>query len=240
MTGRVCLFVPMKSLASAKSRLAGALPDDRRRLLATAMFVHVVNTVRNHPDREATVIAGDGAVARLCERLEVKWMKDDSGELNVCLKQAFAKARGGPWAIAAFVPADLPLLTFADVDALLKPASEGRPSIAPDRSGKGTNGIAIPAAVDFVPMMGPDSAQRHRNGFESSGGQVEIVRSRGLALDIDTPADLAILEAERSRWWEEAALAVDELGPSFLDSPHPYFIGPSGEGEGEGTGRRLP
>ncbi|MBI4219206.1 MAG: 2-phospho-L-lactate guanylyltransferase [Chloroflexi bacterium] len=212
MNGAVRLIVPIKSLSKAKSRLAPVLPDGRRRMLAIAMFLHVVGTAREVGGVDPLVVAGDEVTAAICDRIGVGWARDGGGGLNRCLEVAFKCGRGSE--IAAFVPADLPLLTRDDLEALLSPARRGSVAIATDRSGNGTNGIALPAGVEFVPAMGPGSAGRHLARFEAAGHRTEVVRSMGLGLDIDTPSDLEFLESKYPGWWAEAARAVESLGLS--------------------------
>src|SRR5678815_5246247 len=60
-----------------------------------------------------------------------------------------------------FLPADLPRLKAADVDALVLAGRGARIAIAPDRRGTGTNGLYLPAALDFPCRFGVESRARH-------------------------------------------------------------------------------
>ena len=64
--------------------------------------------------------------------------------------------------------------------------------IAPDRHGDGTNVISIPAGLPFRFAYGPGSLQRHVEESNRCEAPVTVLQSTGLALDIDTPADLAL------------------------------------------------
>jgi 2-phospho-L-lactate guanylyltransferase len=102
------------------------------------------------------------------------------------------------------VPADIPLVMPEDIAALLRVHGEV-PSIvlAPARDGRGTNAVACSPA-DVMPLrFGGDSFIAHRRRARAHGIEPQIVRRPGLALDIDTPDDLAAFLAARSptRTW---------------------------------------
>lgn len=210
------IVVPMKPLAESKSRLRGALPDDRRRLLSLAMLVHVLQTaagVREAAgmrDAEVLVLGGDGAVELACRRTGARFVEETTGDLNACLATAFEAAGQAGRAPVLFVPADLPLLAVSDIDSLLRAAADEHVVIAPDRHNAGTNGLAVHGAATLAPMMGNGSFQRHLAQFAMAGTRYEILRTPGLGLDIDTAADLDALTGEQPGWWDRAdALARD-------------------------------
>jgi 2-phospho-L-lactate guanylyltransferase len=74
------------------------------------------------------------------------------------------------------------------LDAL--PAAGGV-AIAPDRAGRGTNGLALrpPDAIGF--RFGAGSFAAHRADAEAAGVPLVEVHRPGLEFDLDTPADLA-------------------------------------------------
>jgi 2-phospho-L-lactate guanylyltransferase len=68
--------------------------------------------------------------------------------------------------------------------------------IVPDRHGTGTNALVLSPPDAIEPSFGPGSFARHMAAAERAGvpHRAEVVRT--LALDVDTPADLAELVAE--------------------------------------------
>ena len=102
----------------------------------------------------------------------------------------------GAWSVAV-VLGDLPLLTAADVAALVALAGGDAPVVvlAPDRHERGTNALLLrpPDAIPFA--FGPDSLARHRAAAAARGLPVRLYRAPGTALDLDTPEDLAALPA---------------------------------------------
>jgi 2-phospho-L-lactate guanylyltransferase len=97
------------------------------------------------------------------------------------------------------VPGDCPELDAAEVDALLaRPIAPPSVLIVPDRHGTGTNALLITPPDALAPSFGPGSCLRHAELAHERGVKAEVVEVRSLALDIDTPEDLAALAAEAS------------------------------------------
>jgi 2-phospho-L-lactate guanylyltransferase len=95
------------------------------------------------------------------------------------------------------LPADLPLLTKEDVEMMLDRAkSPPVVVIAPDRHRMGTNGLLVYPA-DMLPYeFGPGSFDRHCERARQSGARLEICELPSLALDLDLPEDLRLVEDE--------------------------------------------
>jgi 2-phospho-L-lactate guanylyltransferase len=71
-------------------------------------------------------------------------------------------------------------------------------AIVPDRHGRGTNALLLspPDVIEFC--FGGDSKDAHVEAARSAGARVELLDGP-LAVDIDTPEDLLLAEAETSR-----------------------------------------
>lgn len=210
---RIRIVVPIKPLAAGKSRLSPILDDDRRILLSLAMLIHVLRMARETPGiSQVAVMGGDPTVARVAQRLQVLWEPEPARGLNRCLKRAFqAGARLG-WDATLFVPADLPELASDDLTCLLEMArGTERLVVVPDRFDEGTNALLVPSLTSFFPMLGPHSFARHLAQARRLGVPTQVCRREGPCLDIDTPADLALLLARRPRWWQEAEEEIRRL-----------------------------
>jgi 2-phospho-L-lactate/phosphoenolpyruvate guanylyltransferase len=172
-------IIPLKSRGERKTRLAARLSEVERHALTETMFAHVAAVVRATP--------GITAITVLSDALPPGWdgaLATDKGRgLNSELAELTEQLGGDPLLI---IHADLPLLCEADVAAMLDAAQRGS-AIAPDRHASGTNALALRYPTSFTFAFGPDSFARHRM---AAGGDAQIVQRRGLAFDIDTPADL--------------------------------------------------
>ena len=83
---------------------------------------------------------------------------------------------------------DAPLVELAeDADPLV--------AIVPDRHGRGTNALLLspPGVIEFC--FGGDSKEAHLGAARAAGARVEVLDGP-LSLDIDTPEDLLIAQAE--------------------------------------------
>jgi 2-phospho-L-lactate/phosphoenolpyruvate guanylyltransferase len=214
MPVRIRAIVPTKPLDASKSRLAGQLSQDRRARLALAMLWHVLQAARSTSGiSEVAVIGGDNAIRELCRRLQLPWEPEPALGLNACVEHAFRAARQAGWDASIYLPADLPELAPGDLACLLRLSGSGRDLVAaPDRSEQGTNALLVPSDLSFTPMLGADSFQKHLAQARALNKPVQICRSEGLLLDIDTVSDLNLLLARRPEWWREAEEILDAMG----------------------------
>jgi 2-phospho-L-lactate/phosphoenolpyruvate guanylyltransferase len=99
----------------------------------------------------------------------------------------------------AQVPADLPLLSPDDIAALLRVHGQAPAvTLSPARDERGTNALVC-SPPDLLPLrFGADSFFPHVRCARSLGIEPQIVGRPGLALDIDTPDDLAVCLATPS------------------------------------------
>jgi 2-phospho-L-lactate guanylyltransferase len=91
------------------------------------------------------------------------------------------------------LPADLPLVTSEDIEALID-LVDPPPAVilAPDRRRDGTNALLAfpPALIEYA--FGPSSYDRHRAEALAAGVRLAICDRPGLALDLDLPEDLGL------------------------------------------------
>jgi 2-phospho-L-lactate guanylyltransferase len=170
-------------------------------------------------------------------RVKVK----DYGEptLNAALEQATTHASARGASAVLILPADLPLLTLADVTRLWRASqrlyADAAMVIAPDDQEQGTNALLVrpPGALRY--QFGPGSFQRHCQQARELGLAWHIDRSPRLGLDVDLPADLehwlAIEQADSALAAEQPAseeiimhddrhaTPLDDSTLAFLDEP---------------------
>lgn len=189
MTLRVVL--PVKPLATGKSRLAGRLDHAARLRLNRDLLVRTLRVlVRFAGGPAVLVVSRDAdvlAVAAVAGALAL--MEEEPGGLNAALMQAVATLP--PSAVVFVVPVDLPHLGEDDLAAVVAAGAKRHPAVAlaPDRSGQGTNAL-LAAPADVVPFrFGPDSFAAHLDAARRRGIEPRIVRRPGLAFDLDSADD---------------------------------------------------
>jgi 2-phospho-L-lactate guanylyltransferase len=177
-------IVPFKPAGERKTRLADTLSAAQREGLAEQLFAHVLTVLGEDP-RIASVIVLSQARPTHWGR---EWRADTGLGLNGELQAARADI-GDPMIV---LHSDLPLLIAPNVAQLIDAAEMTGFAIAADRHSSGTNAIAIADQRPFAFAFGPDSYRLHRRQIS---GHWRMVPAPGLAIDIDTPADLTLAVA---------------------------------------------
>ncbi len=191
-------ILPVKRFAHAKRRLEAALAAGARRALAEAMFSDVLTALRRVEAIDAiVVVTADPGAQRIAEGYGARAVEDaaESGQDHaVLLGVAAARELGAAQALC--LAGDCPALDPAALGALLgKPRTATRwAAIVADRHGTGTNGLLLCPPDAFEPRYGPDSFARHAELAEAAGVSLEVAELPSLALDVDTPDDLAALQ----------------------------------------------
>ena len=204
------LFERLALGAEAKSRLAPVLsPAARRRLVvqmladvlaALAATSAVTRTLVVTPDAEVTAIARAKGAEIIHE--------DTPTSLNGALRTALHASGCHADARCLILPADVPLVTDAEIAALLQVDPADHPAfpahrlvIAPSHDGGGTNALVLTDHDGMGPSFGPDSFKRHMAMAEALHLHPRVVRLPGLGFDIDIPEDVSRLsQVERYRW----------------------------------------
>jgi 2-phospho-L-lactate guanylyltransferase len=183
-------MIPLKSLAHGKQRLAATLsPEDRHHLIRT-MLANVITALRETPG-----ISGVNIVTTETS-LPIKGcalIGDKGFGLNCALTDATLLLAGKGVDTLLVVPADLPFVTSADIQALIEAARHSDVVVAPDLARTCTNGLVVSPPAAIKPRFGLRSRLAHVAAAEAAGRSVTCIDREGLALDIDEPADLETL-----------------------------------------------
>lgn len=194
------IVIPAKDFHGAKQRLAGLLQPRERSALARATLTDTLTACGQAAGLAGIgVVTCDREVAELAESLgaEVLWEAEARG-------QSAAVARGGRECLRRGIPSmltmpgDIPLLLAADVEALTSAAQAAPPVVmVPNREDTGTNALLL-TPPDCLPVaFGDDSFRRHLRLCAERDLAVDVRRMPRVALDIDTPEDLAAFIAQR-------------------------------------------
>ena len=204
---RTQAIVPIKSLGSAKQRLAGILATGSRRSLMQAMFSDVLASLRRCERIDRIVIVTADSVADSIARGDrVPVLHDDveAGQ-SAAAEIGIGDAIENGFDRVLLVPGDTPLLDPAEVDDLLdRTARDGvEVAIVPDRHGTGTNALVLTPPDAVHPRFGDGSFDRHVEAAQGAGRSHRAEPVSSLAADVDTPDDLefvwAMLDGARVR-----------------------------------------
>jgi 2-phospho-L-lactate guanylyltransferase len=189
-------IVPVKPLRHGKSRLSGALSDEKRMELNRVLLERTLKTLLDLKEVEQVlVVSRDSAALALARDLGARTVQEDGAPaLNTALKRATVVAQVYASRGVLVIPADLPLLTASDVLALLARATEPPVVvIAPDRRRKGTNALLLSPADLIEYDFGGDSFSRHCEQARNVGARLVVVDLPSLGLDLDLPEDLELV-----------------------------------------------
>jgi 2-phospho-L-lactate guanylyltransferase len=193
---RTLAILPVKSFGAAKQRLSEALGAGAREALAQAMFTDVLSSLRHSPGIDAIVVVTADRAAEAAasgDRVQVLHDSAQAGQSEAALigiRHALAEG----YERVMLVPGDTPLVQPGELAGLV--SASRAVVIVPDRHGTGTNALVLSPPDAIEPSFGPGSFERHMAAAEAADFPHRVEQLRALALDVDTPADLAELAAE--------------------------------------------
>jgi 2-phospho-L-lactate guanylyltransferase len=194
------VIVPIRGIARGKSRLAERLGPDERARLNRRLLEHTLRVIATWQGTASRciVVSGCPQTLRMAARAKaMAFAEPRPGRgLNHAIGYAVRRAvRSGARAILV-LPSDLPRLSVAALDALVRRAPYGYTgAIAPDGARTGTNALLLKTRARFEFSFGPDSFPRHLQAARLRGWRLAICTHPDLALDVDLPADLAAWRA---------------------------------------------
>jgi len=189
MRSTLWAVIPGQSFDRSKTRLSPVLGQAERGRFSRACLVHVVRTVRRgFPARQVIVVSAAAEVLGLAKRLGVRGLRETGTGLNKAVGQAsrYAQERGATGVIA--LHGDLPGLKLRELLVLRRSLVRHRGVVlAPDEACEGTNALGMRPAGKIRYRFGTGSFKRHCSEARRARARLKIIRSPGLARDIDTP-----------------------------------------------------
>jgi 2-phospho-L-lactate/phosphoenolpyruvate guanylyltransferase len=204
------VIVPIKSLASAKQRLRGAVPDHRHEELVLAMAQDTVAAALASPGvATVLVVSSDPVIGATMSDLCAKWIREPGGDgLNAAVAHSAVVAGGPPVAV---IPADLPALRPVDLaEALRAAGTAGLAAGTAARTGAagGTAGLAAGTAAR-ARAAGGAGATAGRSFVPDAGGHGTVL----LAATGDEPL--------APRFGPDSARAHEQAGATRLHGEWP-------------------
>jgi 2-phospho-L-lactate/phosphoenolpyruvate guanylyltransferase len=191
-------IIPLKALAAAKGRLAGALDAAARQELVAWMATHVIQVcLACDAVDEVLVVAGDETAAQVA--------RSAGADVMVVAQPGLSRALGAADAVSAgcastiVVAADLPDLSVDDLLAVVAAAGEiDGPVVVVAPTDDGGTGALLRRPPDVIATSyGARSAARHITTAVARGVEAISLSRAGLAHDVDTPEHLSPALARR-------------------------------------------
>ena len=192
-------IVPVKPLRRGKSRLSEVMSVDERAELNEFLLAHTIQEISAVSEIEnVLVVSRDPAALSLARDLGARTVQENgSPGLNLALTRATEIAKTYETPGVLILPADIPKLDHEDIVKLLSQIAEPPVVVvAPDRDREGTNALAVCPAGLIEYDFGEGSFEKHCRRAREAGARLEICELPSLALDLDEPEDLEIMEAD--------------------------------------------
>jgi 2-phospho-L-lactate/phosphoenolpyruvate guanylyltransferase len=193
--GGVCVLIAIKERSHCKTRLEHSLGPAARLELVRSMFTAVLSAAQAaRTVRQIIVVSPE----RDSVPAQIPVLADTGECLNAALMQAHRVLLEFGSREVVVLPADLPNITAADIDALARAGRRGRFAIAPDTRGQGTNALYLVSSRPFRFQFGEGSRRSHVQEARRMGLTPRIVRLPGFEFDVDSTADL--VQLDRQQW----------------------------------------
>jgi 2-phospho-L-lactate/phosphoenolpyruvate guanylyltransferase len=200
VSGGVWAVIPVKPLRGALRRLTPALEAPVRRQLQVAMLADVLTACAGARALGGVmVVTSDPDAAAMAHAIAGARVVPDHAPprgMNAAVARGLVAVAAERADAALVLTADLPLARPDDLTAIVAAGPVGPSALlVPSVDGTGTNAMLLRPPAALAPRLGPDSYTRH----QAQAARRRLVSTRldlpRLALDIDTPADLAALVA---------------------------------------------
>ena len=190
MTKTCWALVAVKRRTECKGRLAGRLAAEERLSLVRLMLERVLAALRaaRTIDRIAIVSPERDTVPP-----DISLLEDSGHGLNAALDAARQMLVDQGASELVVLPADLPVVTAAEIDTLVESGRRTGFALATDVAGTSTNALYLAAPAVFRFHFGPGSRRHHIEEAMRLGLKPQLVRVRGLEFDLDVVEDLVRL-----------------------------------------------
>ena len=205
--------VALKTLSQSKRRLSAVLNDSQRCDLVEAMAQDVLSCLMTHPEIDAVhAVCGEGWSRRAFPKGPLMVWQEAEGEEGglVAAHEMIATKTAAERLL--FIHADLPFLGQEDLSALIAASRDHHAVLSPDCTETGTNAVLRWRHQSLPLCFGEDSFARHQQAAKATKTPWQVVRTNGVARDIDEPEDLDRLDDDDPNLGEATArwsVAID-------------------------------
>jgi 2-phospho-L-lactate guanylyltransferase len=192
---RGILLIPVKSLSTAKQRLASALDQARRSQFAEAMLRDVMTAAAAVLGRiDVALVTNDARARGLAAEFGFLVIDDPLNQSETtAIETATAWCEQRGYDTTMVMPGDIPLITSDELHRVLDAAPAEGAVFVPAYDRRGSNCI-LRRPASIIPLrFGNDSFLPHCEAMQQTGKPLVILEMPGIGLDIDNPHDLDLL-----------------------------------------------
>ena len=187
----VYAVVPVKSLGASKKRLSPVLSPQERGQLTLAMLEDVLSALQTSIVNDTVVVSDDLDVHDIAGKFGTIYLAQKIGGLNCAVEKATEWCIQQGAEAVLVLPADIPLLSSADVDRIVKLGNRENQTVVLSSSyDDGTNALFQSPPNLIRPSFGPRSFFKHIKEAQDKGVCVRLYYSGRVAMDIDSVDDL--------------------------------------------------
>lgn len=197
-------LLPVRSLASAKGRLAASLTANEREALTREMLADMIRALASATSVDRIyVVSADARVLDEARSLGAESLAESLSEgaargLNPAVAAAARELESRGIRRLLTIPGDVPLIDPAEIDELFAVDPVAFPVVlVPSAAGTGTNALLTSPPTVIEPRFEGASLEAHSALCRSRGIAFRVLALASFALDVDTPEDLAALRARR-------------------------------------------
>jgi 2-phospho-L-lactate guanylyltransferase len=183
------ILVPVKNLAHAKQRLASVLDQPSRTELARAMLHDVLEALSTRS--QVALVSSDPFALNLARQFRFEVIPDVANRSEteaIEMATQVSVGRGADYTLV--IPADIPLITPQELDAIFRAAPAEGSVLVPAADGRGTNAALRRPGALFPLRFGNDSFKPHLATARATQKPCVVLQLPGIALDVDNPSDL--------------------------------------------------
>jgi len=230
----IAAILPFRSVADSKRRMEGALSEQERMELSARLLVRTLAALSNARSIGRTILVSPDPLAREFARAIGADAIDDRGvPLNDAIYLGLQRASTYGASTALIIPVDLARVSGGALDEMVSAwrASGASSALLPALDG-GTAALITPLPTSIGLHYGEGSAALHLRELSLANSSVHQLTS-SLAADLDTPDDLAALNALEAGYASGdqhdgvIALPIDGLGEIQPNDNLPELIAES-------------
>lgn len=166
------------------------LTPEERIALTAAMLEDVLKALKSSDVREVLVVSSDSNVQQIASKHKFSHISTKRPELNTALTEAIEWCMQKNAASVLILPADVPLISPADINRLVKLGSREKTVVLSPSMNGGTNALLLNPPNLIPVLFGANSFFNHIREAINLGVNIEFHTSREIMLDVDSADDL--------------------------------------------------